>query len=360
MRVRVSNRARSTSRAILTVFVAAACAASVAGCASSHSGGGGGGSTPEMKLGVTPGVWYQAPAFVAEAKGMFKEHGLNVQLVNITGGSTVIAAAVSGSIDALSLSTDLVMQSSAKGQSFDMLTQTVPHVINGVPGLTSIIDACPEATQPYPKPILCMKGKRVGVTQLGSANYYLLLSLLKAAGMSKNDVKILPLGTASQMAVAMQHGQVDFFVGAEPGPTYADAIAGVAKPLIPLQDGSTDPLFTDWAGAGFFALSSRLESKAGDYTKLAAALNEATAWAANPANEDELATIFKKYSAAGQAQTIDQLVKAAPTTFGATISCQGVENVAKWLSSTGQAPADKLPATCRDFVWSGVQNNIKS
>ena len=73
-----------------------------------------------------------------------------------------------------------------------------------------------------------LKGKRVGILP-GSTQEAVFLDRLKAEGMTLKDVKSVRV-SFSEMAGALERGDIDGYVGAEPGPSIS-AIRGVGKVL---------------------------------------------------------------------------------------------------------------------------------
>jgi NitT/TauT family transport system substrate-binding protein len=54
-----------------------------------------------------------------------------------------------------------------------------------------------------------LKGKRIGITQIGSTFHYILGNLLEKKGMSLNDVKVVPLGSISSMRDTLISNQIE-------------------------------------------------------------------------------------------------------------------------------------------------------
>jgi len=73
-----------------------------------------------------------------------------------------------------------------------------------------------------------LKGKRIGILP-GSSQEAVFLDRLKAEGMTIKDVKSVRV-SFSEMAGALERGDIDAYVGAEPGPSLS-VIKGVGKVL---------------------------------------------------------------------------------------------------------------------------------
>jgi NitT/TauT family transport system substrate-binding protein len=61
-----------------------------------------------------------------------------------------------------------------------------------------------------------LKGKRVGVTRLGSASHLVLLMMLRTWNMSPNDVQTMQIGSSPAMMAALEKGGIDAAVLTEP------------------------------------------------------------------------------------------------------------------------------------------------
>jgi NitT/TauT family transport system substrate-binding protein len=83
-------------RLILSAIAATALLASTA-CGSSGAGSGGGG-TDKVKVGAIP-IVDVAPLHLGKEKGFFKEQGIDVEVVNTTGGAAAVPGVVSGEFD---------------------------------------------------------------------------------------------------------------------------------------------------------------------------------------------------------------------------------------------------------------------
>jgi len=54
-----------------------------------------------------------------------------------------------------------------------------------------------------------LKGKRIGITQIGSTFHYMLGNLLEKKGMALHDVKVVPLGSLQSMRDTLISHQID-------------------------------------------------------------------------------------------------------------------------------------------------------
>ncbi|MEN3931693.1 ABC transporter substrate-binding protein [Microvirga sp. W0021] len=136
---------------------------------------------------------------VPKQLGYFSQEGLEVSILQTSGSTAALQALVSGSADvayASSASIAAAIDKGAQLRAFAGITVQWPYFI-GVPPGSPI------------KKISDLKGKKVGVISLASASYADLQANLKIAGLSEEDVSIVPVGAGARAAAALKSGQVD-------------------------------------------------------------------------------------------------------------------------------------------------------
>lgn len=148
-----------------------------------------------IKLGFSawPG-WF--PWQVAEEAGLFKEAGVNVDLVWFEGYLDSINALAGGQLDANSQTLNDTIGSIGAGAD-----QVIVLVNDNSTGNDQII-ASAEITS-----VADLQGKKIGI-EAGVVDHFLLLLGLDAAGMSAADVEIVNLETGAA-AAAFASGQLD-------------------------------------------------------------------------------------------------------------------------------------------------------
>jgi NitT/TauT family transport system substrate-binding protein len=147
-----------------------------------------------------------------------------------------------------------------------------------------------------------LKGKRIGVTQLGSTFHYHIGNILEKEGLHLSDVKIVPLQAMPATVEALKGKQVDAILVPQPFPGAAEAqgfgkILAWAGDLYPWQIATvfySDKLATDRARAVAFMKGY---VKASRYY-FDAALVQKDGHAAHGANYDEVVEITAKYTGA--------------------------------------------------------------
>ncbi len=152
-------------------------------------------SAKPIKLGFSawPG-WF--PWQVSQEKGIFKQVGVEVELVWFEGYLDSINALAGGQLDANSQTLNDTLASVAAGSK-----QVIVLTNDNSTGNDQIIVA------ENIKTIQDLKGKRIGV-EVGVVDHFLLLLGLNSVGMKESDVQIVGLETGAA-AAAFAAGQLD-------------------------------------------------------------------------------------------------------------------------------------------------------
>lgn len=148
------------------------------------------------------------PVVIADQKGFFKGAGLDVQLVEVDGGSKALQALIGGSVDATSGSFDHTIQMQAKHQSIKGVVLFAKD-----PGIVFAIARAKADSYKGPQDL---KGMTIGVTAPGSQTNFLVNHILEANGMDPGDVSIVGIGGGPSAVAAVQNARVDALSNADP------------------------------------------------------------------------------------------------------------------------------------------------
>jgi NitT/TauT family transport system substrate-binding protein len=152
--------------------------------------------------------------WVAEEKGLFKKHGVEVEVIIIGGGaSQVVSSLIAGEIQFSVGGGDAVIRSALRGA--DTVLAASP-LKTGLQRLMTRADIKTPAE---------LKGKKIAITRFGSASHWVLQLFLRKWGMRVEDIQILQLGSSPAMYATLDKGGVDgavftiptFFVAEERG-----------------------------------------------------------------------------------------------------------------------------------------------
>ena len=151
---------------------------------------------------------YYLPLTVAEQRGYFKDEGLDLEIVDFSGGSRALAAVVGGSADVVSGAFEHTVNMQSKGQFMRafVLQGRAPQIVLGVN----------PKTMPGFKTVADLKGKKIGVTAPGSSTNVMVNFILAKAGLKPSDVSIIGVGAGNGAVAAMRSGQIDALSNLDP------------------------------------------------------------------------------------------------------------------------------------------------
>ena len=135
--------------------------------------------------------------WIAEQKGLFRKHGVDVEVIVTGQGGTAVSALLANDIQTASSAGDALINAALHGGD----TVMVAGVINK--GLQRIM-VRPEIKTPED-----LKGKKVGVTRIGAVSHFVLLMMLKRWNMSPSDVQVIQVGSSPNMLASLDKGGID-------------------------------------------------------------------------------------------------------------------------------------------------------
>src|SRR2546429_1130781 len=207
---------------IIFVLLLSACGGSSYGSGSSSSSG-----TTQVKIMVG---WLSKqiylPNMLTKQLGYFKQEGLDVTLIDEASGQSSENEVLAGQVDAGSGSYNHTIELQAKGKQMEAVV-----LLNVAPGEAEIVSA-KEAGQIHS--VSDLKGKNLGVTELGSGTQTLTTALLHKVGITPDQVHFIPVGAGDTFIAALQQGKID--AGMTTEPTISRLISsGVGKVLVDLR-----------------------------------------------------------------------------------------------------------------------------
>ena len=137
------------------------------------------------------------PIWVAKDAGYFAQRGLNVEPVQIRGGSLIALAIITNDLPFSGVGAESVVAARAAGG--DVVLLACP------------VDADPVylITRPEIKSAAELKGQASAVTRYGSSTHFYLRAALKHVGLNPDkDMTILQLGAGPEMVAALETGRI--------------------------------------------------------------------------------------------------------------------------------------------------------
>ena len=166
-----------------TVFVVFICAPSFA--------------QEKMRMGLSSVSALHSAVWIAEQKGLFRKHGVDVEVIVTGQGGTAVSALLANDIQTASSAGDALVNAALHGGD----TVMIAGVINK--GLQRIM------VRSEIKTPADLKGKKVGVTRIGAVSHSVLLMMLKRWNMSPNDVQVIQVGSSPNMLASLEKGGID-------------------------------------------------------------------------------------------------------------------------------------------------------
>jgi len=164
----------------------------------------------------------QAPMWVAQEMKLYAKYGIETRMLYIAGSPANVAALLSGEIQVTQIAPAAALPAIERGGNLTFIAVTTPKVFHYL------------ISRPEIKDVRDLKGKRVGVSRLGSLSDLSATLVLKEHGLeSKRDVTILQAGGMSEATAALTRGALDaailstpWHVGSE---AWAEAVGQLAR-----------------------------------------------------------------------------------------------------------------------------------
>src|SRR6267378_3388236 len=193
---------RRLSGAIAAVTLLAACG----GTAAPSTGGVQTVSLKIMVGGLSKQIYL--PNKLAEALGFFKDQHLDVTLIDEGSGQASEDEVVAGNVDAGSGAYVHTMVLNDLGKKIETICQ-----FGIAPGEAEVIDARKAGSIQSPNDL---KGKNLGVTELGSGTHTLTLAILGKAGLDPTKEHFVAVGAGDTFIAAIDQQRIDGGMTTEP------------------------------------------------------------------------------------------------------------------------------------------------
>lgn len=146
----------------------------------------------------------QSGMFMAQQEGLFKKHGLDVELIHIPSSSRAIQAILAGEIVFSFMDGSNFAQANLKGANLALVAGATNRQVFSLMARSEF------------KRITDLKGKKIGITRIGSSTHTSALYALGSAGLKTNDYQLLPLLEVPNIFTALSAGQIDAGVMSPP------------------------------------------------------------------------------------------------------------------------------------------------
>lgn len=179
--------------------------------------------------------------WLTQDDGHFKKHGLESNLIYIRGGTTAVQALLAGEIQFGHLSPAPMMTAWAQGADFVWIGTTTHQMV-----FTLIVESAVAKGAD-------LKGKKIGITRLGSASDLAVRTALEHFGLGPKDVTMISLGGIPEILAALRAGAVNGGILSPPTSTAARDLG--YRPLLHIPDLGREFTFSGIAARRSFVQS---------------------------------------------------------------------------------------------------------
>ena len=146
----------------------------------------------------------QSGMFMAKQESLFKKNGLDVELIHIPSSSRAIQAILAGELAFSFMDGSNAAQAVLKGADLVLIAGATNRQVFSL------------MAKPEIKRISDLRGKKIGITRIGSSTHTSALYALGSAGLRPVDVQLLPLVEVPNIFTALSAGQIDAGVVSPP------------------------------------------------------------------------------------------------------------------------------------------------
>jgi len=295
---------------------------------------------PEKKdvtlgVGGKPALYY-LPLTVTEAKGFFKEEGLNVTIQDFQGGSKSLQALMGGSVDVVTGAYEHTIRMQAKGQDLVAVIELgrFPGIVLGVrKDLADKVNSVAD-----------LKGLKIGVTAPGSSTHNIVNYALSKAGLSPRDVSIIGVGASSTAVAAMEKGEIDAISNIDPAISMVEKKVGLKVLVDTRSEKDTIDLFGAPSPAAVLYLKPEFAEKYPNTVQaLVNAFYKGLQWMANASAEEVAAVVPESYYLGDREMYVQAVANSLPI-YSRTgkITEEGMKGAAALLSFDESIDLNKI------------------
>jgi ABC-type nitrate/sulfonate/bicarbonate transport system substrate-binding protein len=150
------------------------------------------------------------PDFVAKDKGFAAKHGLDLKFVTPQSGVAAAQLMLAGAVQGWGTDPLIILTAASKGNNVKLAGIATPVMAYTI--MVSKTGSWPPESASFLDRIKALKGKRIGVSGIGAGTDHALILMLKAAGLTENDVTRIGIGQQQAAIGQLSGGAIDAFV----------------------------------------------------------------------------------------------------------------------------------------------------
>ncbi|MFJ3337839.1 ABC transporter substrate-binding protein [Streptomyces sp. NPDC086766] len=287
---KTARLAASAAAGLLAVTSLTACANDAASSTSDSGSGSGGGKGEHVKImvGGLDKVIY-LPAMLTQRLGYFSAEGLDVQLLSEPAGVQAETALVSGQVQGAVGFYDHTLDLQVKGKSVESVVQ-----FSHAPGEVEVVSDKAAGTITSPKDF---KGKKLGVTGLGSSTDFLTKYLAVKNGVEVSEFTPVAVGAGPTFISALQKGAIDGGMTTDPTvATILDKKAGKVLVDMRTPEGSQQALGGPYPSSSLYMQTDWVNGHKDTVQKLVNAFVKTLTWMSTHSASEIAAKMPADYS----------------------------------------------------------------
>ncbi|MET8614382.1 ABC transporter substrate-binding protein [Streptomyces misionensis] len=312
---------------LLALTSLTACANDAAGSsADTGSGGGGKGETVKIMVGGLDKVIYM-PAMLTQRLGYFQDEGLNVQLMTEPAGVQAETALVAGQVQGAVGFYDHTLDLQTKGKSVESVVQ-----FSRAPGEVEVVSDKAAGDLTSPKDF---KGRKLGVTGLGSSTDFLTKYLAVKNGVKVSEFTPVAVGAGPTFIAALQKGSIDGGMTTDPTvATILDKKAGKILLDMRTPEGSQQALGGPYPSSSLYMQTDWVNGHKDTVQKLVNAFVKTLKWMSTHSADEIAAKMPADYSQGDKALYTQSIKSTLPMfTHDGVMPQNGPETVEKVLKA---------------------------
>ncbi|MFG2148331.1 ABC transporter substrate-binding protein [Streptomyces sp. NPDC048696] len=313
-------------RSLTTAVLAGALAATTLTACGSDDSAGGSSNKVKIMVGGLDKVIY-LPAMLTERLGYFKAEGLDVQLMSEPAGVQAETALISGDVQGTVGFYDHTLDLQTKGKQVTSVVQ-----FSHAPGEVEVVSTKAAGDIASPKDF---KGKKLGVTGLGSSTDFLTKYLAVRDGVKTSDFTPVAVGAGPTFIAALKQGAIQG--GMTTDPTVATILdQKLGKVLIDMRtpEGSQQALGGPYPSSSLYMNASWVDGHKETVQKLANALVKTLRWMSSHSAQEIAAKMPADYAKGGKALYAESIKATLPMfTKDGVMPANGPETVEKVLKA---------------------------
>src|SRR3990167_1159890 len=154
---------------------------------------------PQIRVAVSTATPHNTPLWVARDKKIFDKHGLDVQLIFVSGGTLATQMLAAGEIQVAAAAPAALLSLIAGGEKIGMflgISNTSPFTLVAQPGIKEAAD---------------LRGKRLGTARFGGSSHTSALIALDHLGLNpkRDNITILQTGLDPERMAALEQKGLD-------------------------------------------------------------------------------------------------------------------------------------------------------